>query len=92
MGKKRRLMSAKAKFNAKHSDHPRMKHLDSVGANAEDTPAEPPPEVLLQEVEAAPQEENAQAKQKATPKRKGTKKETTKRRKTTKKTAQSAIT
>ena len=90
MGKKRRLKSAKGKFKAKCSEHPRMKHLDSIETNLEDIPAETPPEVVLQEVEAAPQEENAQAKQNATPKRKGTKKATTKRRKTTKKTAQNA--
>ena len=90
MGKKRRLKSAKGKFKAKCSEHPRMKHLDSIETNLEDIPAETPPEVVLQEVEAAPQEEKPVTKPKAAPKRKRTKKATTTRRKTTKKTAQNA--
>tara|TARA_Y100000296_G_C5163772_1_gene253378 strand:- start:1816 stop:2124 length:309 start_codon:yes stop_codon:yes gene_type:complete len=32
MGKKRRLKSAKAKFRAKHSNHPRMQHLNKETA------------------------------------------------------------
>ena len=45
MGKKRRLMSAKAKFNSKHANHPRMRYLNSQEEVVEETS----PEVVLQE-------------------------------------------
>ena len=58
MGKKRRLKSAKAKFEAKHSSHPRMRCLDSDEVPEVEAPAAAPePEVVLQEekVEAKPE-------------------------------------
>ena len=57
MGKKRRLNSAKAKFNAKHSNHPRAKFLAQMAAKT----AEPevveavPPELNLKVEETAPE-------------------------------------
>jgi|1_EtaG_2_1085319.scaffolds.fasta_scaffold18734_3 hypothetical protein len=76
MGKKRRLKSAKAKFGAKHSNHPRMQHLnDEKTEEVVDTP----PAVVLQE------EEKVEVK----PKAKTTKKpRRSPRKKTTKKTTQ----
>ena len=53
MGKKRRLKSAKAKFGAKHSNHPRMLHLnDDEVSEVEVAPLEPEPVVVLQEEKA----------------------------------------
>jgi outer membrane biosynthesis protein TonB len=92
MGKKRRLKSAKAKFGAKHSNHPRMLLLNSVEApevevvapkpEPEVVPPEPEPEVVLQE-------EKVEIKPKPTPKPKTAKKpKRTTRKRTTKKAAQ----
>ena len=83
MGKKRRLKSAKVKFGAKHSNHPRMLHLsgDEV-PEVEVIPPEPEPEVVLQE-------EKAEIKPKPTPKPKTAKKpRRTTRKKTIKKTSE----
>ena len=57
MGKKRRLMSAKMKFNAKHANHPRMQHLSRQEEAAERVvvAASPEPEVVV--VAASPEPE-----------------------------------
>jgi len=58
MGKKRRLNSAKAKFNAKHATHPRMRHLSTQEEVVEEVvvvAASPEPEVVV--VAAAPEPE-----------------------------------
>ena len=61
MGKKRRLNSAKAKFNTKHANHPRARYLNRKEEVVEEVvmplappelevvmaPAEPEPEVVL---------------------------------------------
>ena len=61
MGKKRRLNSAKAKFNTKHANHPRARYLNRQEEVVEEVvmplappelevvmaPAEPEPEVVL---------------------------------------------
>jgi|TARA_R110002020_G_scaffold65466_5_gene172961 hypothetical protein len=57
MGKKRRLKSAKAKFSAKHANHPRAKFLAQMAAKT----AEPevvevaPPELNLKVEETTPE-------------------------------------
>ncbi len=81
MGKKRRMKSAKTKFGAKHSNHPRMLHLNGDEVpEVEVAPPEPEPEVVLQE-------EKVEIKPKASPKPKTAKKpRRTTRKKTTKKT------
>jgi len=88
MGKKRRLKSAKMKFEAKHSNHPRMMLLEDNKPEVEEPKAPPQPEVVLRE-------EKIEAKPKSIPKPKAVKKPkaakkpkrpTTK--KTTKKTSQ----
>jgi len=83
MGKKRRLKSAKAKFGAKHSNHPRMLHLNGDEVpEVEEVLPEPEPEVVLQE-------EKVEIKPKPTPKPKTAKKpRRTTRKKTIKKTSQ----
>jgi hypothetical protein len=57
MGKKRRLNSAKMKFNAKHANHPRMQHLSRQEEAAERVvvAASPEPEVVV--VAASPEPE-----------------------------------
>ena len=97
MGKKRRLNSAKMKFNAKHANHPRMQHLSRQEEAAERVvvAASPEPEVVV--VAAAPkpevvlQEEKVEEAPKAAPKRKRTKKAPAKRRRA-KKTATQDVT
>jgi len=98
MGKKRRLNSAKAKFNAKHATHPRMRHLSTQEEVVEEVvvvAASPEPEVVV--VAAAPkpevvlQEEKVEEAPKAAPKRKRTKKAPAKRRRA-KKTATQDVT
>jgi|ETNvirnome_2_300_1030623.scaffolds.fasta_scaffold49518_2 hypothetical protein len=90
MGKKRRLKSAKAKFRAKHSNHPRMQYINS--AEKEEvkeelevvTAKEPAPEVVLQE-------EKVEEKLKVTQKPKTTRKpRRSPRKKATKKAAAKA--
>jgi len=98
MGKKRRLNSAKMKFNAKHANHPRMQHLSRQEEAAERVvvAASPEPEVVV--VAAAPkpevvlQEEKVEEAPKAAPKRKRTKKAPAKRRRTKKTATQDATT
>jgi hypothetical protein len=99
MGKKRRLNSAKAKFNAKHATHPRMRHLSTQEEVVEEVvvvAASPEPEVVV--VAAAPkpevvlQEEKVEEAPKAAPKRKRTKKAPAKRRRTKKTATQDATT
>ena len=90
MGKKRRLKSAKAKFSAKHANHPRMQNLNREDIlEVEAAAVVPDPEVVVQEekVEIKPkttkkpkraevivQEEKVEIKPKPTPKPKTTKK------------------
>ena len=83
MGKKRRLKSAKAKFGAKHSNHPRMLHLNGDEApEVEEVLPEPEPEVVLQE-------EKVEIKPKPLPKPKTVKNpRRPTRKKATKKTSQ----
>jgi len=85
MGKKRRMRSAKAKFDAKHSSHPRMLRLnDDEVFEVEAPAAAPEPEVVLQE-------EKVEIKPKASPKPKTAKKpKRTAKKKATKKTASTA--
>ena len=99
MGKKRRLNSAKAKFNAKHATHPRMRHLSTQEEVVEEVvvvAASPEPEVVV--VAAAPkpevvlQEEKVEEAPKAAPKRKRTKKTPTKRRRAKKTVTQDITT
>ena len=98
MGKKRRLNSAKMKFNAKHANHPRMQHLSRQEEAAERVvvAASPEPEVVV--VAAAPkpevvlQEEKVEEAPKAAPKRKRTKKAPAKRRRAKKTATQDATT
>ena len=98
MGKKRRLNSAKMKFNAKHANHPRMQHLSRQEEAAERVvvAASPEPEVVV--VAAAPkpevvlQEEKVEEAPKAAPKRKRTKKAPAKRRRAKKIATQDATT
>jgi len=90
MGKKRRLNSAKAKFQIKHSNHPRMQYLNST-ENEEVkeelevvTAKESVPEVVLQE-------EKVEEKLKGTQKPKTTRKpRRPPRKKATKKAAAKA--
>jgi hypothetical protein len=98
MGKKRRLNSAKMKFNAKHATHPRMRHLSTQEEVVEEVvvvAASPEPEVVV--VAAAPkpevvlQEEKVEEAPKAAPKRKRAKKAPAKRRRA-KKTATQDVT
>ena len=81
MGKKRRLKSAKAKFSAKHANHPRMQNLNREDIlEVEAAAVVPEPEVVLQE-------EKVEINPKASPKPKTAKKpRRTTRKKTTKKT------
>ncbi len=98
MGKKRRLNSAKMKFNAKHANHPRMQHLSTQEEAVERVvvAASPEPEVVV--VAAAPkpevvlQEEKVEEAPKAAPKRKRTKKAPAKRRRAKKIATQDATT
>jgi len=99
MGKKRRLNSAKAKFNAKHATHPRMRHLSTQEEVVEEVvvvAASPEPEVVV--VAAAPkpevvlQEEKVEEAPKAAPKRKRTKKAPAKRRRAKKTVTQDVTT
>ena len=85
MGKKRRLNSAKAKFRAKHSNHPRMKLLtkDDVEEISND-PAEEP-EITAIPIKVAPPP--PKVKKVAAPKKK---KPPTRRKRTTKKKTTSA--
>ena len=67
MGKKRRLNSAKMKFNAKHANHPRMQHLSRQEEVVEEVvmattkpevvmPLAPPePEVVMAPAEPEPE-------------------------------------
>ena len=82
MGKKRRLKSAKAKFSAKHANHPRMQNLNREDIlEVEAAAVVPDPEVVVQE-------EKVEIKPKPTPKPKTTKKpKRAPRKKTTKKDA-----
>jgi len=98
MGKKRRLNSAKAKFNAKHANHPRTRYLNNQEEVVEEVvvvAAAPKPEVVV--VAAAPkpevvlQEEKVEEAPKVAPKRMRTKKAPTKRRRA-KKTATQDVT
>ncbi len=67
MGKKRRMISAKAKFKAKHSAHPRMRLLsatntDVVAEEVIESPVEievavAPVEVIAAQAPVIPQEE-----------------------------------
>ena len=69
MGKKRRMISAKAKFKAKHSAHPRMQLLaapntDVVAEEVIESPVEvevaaAPVEVIAARAPVIPQEEEA---------------------------------
>ena len=61
MGKKRRMLSSRSKFGAKHSSHPRMKHImktEEAKATAapvtEPTVVTPPLEIDIPVIEAAP--------------------------------------
>ena len=99
MGKKRRLNSAKAKFNAKHATHPRMRHLSTQEEVVEEVvvvAASPEPEVVV--VAAAPkpevvlQEEKVEEAPKAAPKRERTKKAPAKRRRAKKTVTQDVTT
>ena len=84
MGKKRRLKSAKAKFSAKHANHPRMQNLNREDIlEVEAAAVVPEPEVVLQE-------EKVEIKPKASPKPKTAKTpDSTTRKKTSKKANQS---
>jgi|TARA_R110000765_G_scaffold268742_3_gene367680 hypothetical protein len=88
MGKKRRLKSAKAKFNAKHSNHPRMKLLrkEELEARTPELPIlpEPPeePEAVAPPLKVAPPP--PKVKKAVTPKKK--KAPTLRKRATKKKT------
>ena len=92
MGKKRRLKSAKAKFRAKHSNHPRMQHL-----NKETAPQIKMVEVIP-ELEAVLKEEKTETEPKIKekvevgPKPKATKKTRRSSRKKATKKATSATT
>jgi hypothetical protein len=89
MGKKRRLNSSKAKFNLKHAQHPRMRHLSKQEKTVEEDIIEVQPEVVIEAqpevvIEAQPevvlQEEKVEETPKDAPKRKSTKKASTKKR------------
>ena len=74
MGKKRRLISAKAKFGAKHANHPRMQNLNREDIlEVEAATVFPAPEVAVQEekVEIKPK---TTKKPKRSPRKKTTKK------------------
>ena len=81
MGKKRRLNSSKAKFNLKHAQHPRMRHLSKQEKTVEEDIIEAQPEVVIEaQPEVALQEEKVEETPKVAPKRKSTKKASTKKR------------
>jgi|2_EtaG_2_1085320.scaffolds.fasta_scaffold58472_2 hypothetical protein len=81
MGKKRRLNSSKAKFNLKHAQHPRMRHLSKQEKTVEEDIIEAQPEVVIEaQPEAILQEETLEEMPKVAPKRKSTKKASTKKR------------
>ena len=81
MGKKRRLNSSKAKFNLKHAQHPRMRHLSKQEKTVEEDIIEVQPEVVIEaQPEVALQEEKVEETPKVAPKRKSTKKASTKKR------------
>ena len=81
MGKKRRLNASKAKFNIKHANHPRMKHLSKQEKTVEEDIIEAQPEVVIEaQPEVALQEEKVEETPKVAPKRKSTKKASTKKR------------
>jgi len=85
MGKKRRLNASKAKFNIKHANHPRMKHLNSQEETVAEVVVEATPEAILQE-------ETLEEMPKVAPKRKRARKVSTKRRPQKKTTAPEATT
>ena len=81
MGKKRRLNSSKAKFNLKHAQHPRMRHLSKQEKTVEEDIIEVQPEVVIEaQPEVVLQEEKVEETPKDAPKRKSTKKASTKKR------------
>ena len=90
MGKKRRLNSAKAKFAAKHANHPRVKLLahmttEPIEVEASESPPLPEVEEIVPVVSLTPKtvETTTKATSKKAPTKKTAKKTTARSRKTT---------
>jgi len=83
MGKKRRLKSAKAKYAAKHSNHPRMRLLMKEELEADNTDSAEEPETVDTPVKVAPpppkvkKAPTPRKKKEPTPRKRATKKKTT---------------